>query len=468
MKKRFKKAFKTAISVMLVIATVLALCACGGKKDDGGKTSGDGTEGSSKEDKNKTELVVWHLWGTGTTGVILKELAQKFTDSQDKYKVTILQQGSAVNQRQKLATLEPEEFPALICGTPSATCYYENLSYIKPLQDFLDADEDNWDEALFPNVRTAYSNREGRMIGAPLGVSCSGYYVNVDILKKAGHQLSELTSMEKIVDIAIDVYQKGLIKYGITFGSKNVDLADLLTIQGIDMVNSGNGYDGKVTKSLLSEGETKAMTEKYLQLVAKACDSGSGQKFNATAMSSFCNGNTAFHCATNSYYQDIMLKKPDFEWAFIPFPGIDDGAKYKNCALTEGTGWYIPDSKDETSMQGAYEFVKFMCSTESQVTFSVNTGYIPYTQEAFENQEYVDFVNKNCPSFASLHEKMANAPADMRLPYTFAWDNVLDATSYLLDNVTNHPENDIGKYMDQATKTLDDAITVALMRYRNK
>ncbi len=461
---------KILLVLMAVLCAAALICGCGKKsgKSDSGKSSGDGSDSKDSSSGGKTQIVLWSLYEGNGIGAI-QSYAKKFCEIHKEYTVKAINMGNAVDIRRKMATLSPDEYPALFCGTPSATCYYENLDYVKPLQDFLDKDDDNWEEALFPNIRQAYSNLEGRMIGAPFGMSCGGYYVNTTALEKAGYTLSSLTSYEKIVNAAIDIHDKGYTQYGISFGIKGVDLADLLTLQGVDLIDADNGYSGASTKSLLTEGSTNREVKKLLQLVAKAYKAGAAQNFGTGGMTSFYNGNLAFQVGTNSNMIHVLNNaNGSFKWDFIPFPGIDDNAKYKGVALTEGTGLYITDSGNEKAMQGAYEFIKFLAQPENQAAWATVMGYVPYTEEGFKHQDFVDFANKNCPSLLTLPDKMRNAPQDMRLPYTYAWDYVLDANDYLFDQVSAHPDGDIDSYIKEAADTLNDAITVAAMRYQQK
>lgn len=449
MKKRMKQIGALLLSVMLLA------CGCGtGTK----KTSNNG-----KTESGKTEIVLWHTWGTKNAAHV-QTMADNFNASQDKYEVTLVNQASASMIRQKLAALTPEEYPAIFCGTPTATCYYDSVSYVKPLQDYLDADEENWEDAIYDTVKTAYSNLKGEMIGSPFGVSSAGYFVNVDMLKKAGYSLSDITSFEKVITIANEIYKKGIAKYGIAYSSTGVEILNSMTLQGIDIVDKGNGYEGDITQSLIMEGDTYKALQKHMKLVASSYKEGAAMSYGSEATQSFYNGTLAFYGATNSWSHYIIDNGTDFEWAFVPDKGLDDNAKYKDYALTEGTGFYIANSGNEEAMQGAYEFIKYVAKPENQAFWCSNVGYLPYTEEAATHEDYVSWAQSNCPSLLDLAEKIKNAPADLHGAYTKVPDDLLSIGDFLYSYVSEDPTGDMKPYFEEITETVDEAIEIQSLR----
>lgn len=450
MKKRMKRIGALLLSAMLLLS------GCGGSES----SSGDNT--TTKD--GKTEVVLWHAWGTKNAAHV-QTMADDFNASQDKYEVTLIAQGSAAQIRQKMAILTPEEYPAIFCGTPTTTRYYDGISYVKSLQDFLDKDEDNWDEAIYPSVKSAYSNLDGEMVGAPFGVSSAGYFVNIDMLEKAGYKLEDVTSFEKMVNIAIDVYKKGIAKYGISYSTTGVELINTLTLQGLDIVDNNNGYDGDATECLMLEGDTNAAIEKMMGIVADSYRAGAAMAYgSSSATQSFYNGSVCFYGATNSWTHYIVDNGTDFEWAFIPDHGLDDNAQYKDYALTEGTGFYITNSGNEAQMQGAYEFIKFCALPEQQSMWCSELGYLPYTDAAAKEQVYVDWVTTNCPSLLTLSEKLKNAPAELRGPYTMVPDDLLGINSFLYGYISADPDCDLKEYMEIKCEEVNEAIEIQALR----
>lgn len=454
-----RKILTTVSALAAVCLAIVAFAACGSKKDEGGGKDSSGGKAGSGSDGKKTEIVVWHIWDESTVSTMYK-IAEEFNENSKDYEVSLLSTSSSAYIRRKLATLDQKEFPAMFCGVPYATCYQAGIGYVKPIQDFLDADDDNWDEAIFPNVKAAYSDLDGRMIGFPIGVSSAGFFVNNDILKSAGYSIDQLDTYEKIVNAAIDIHKQGKAKYGISFNCKNVEIMDLLALQGTDMLDQKNGRGGTVTKSLLSEGETGSSVKKITNLVASAYKAGAGF-VGSNNYQAFYAGDLAFCAGTNSnivLFYESMGGGMKFDWTFVPYSGIDGGAKYKDAALCEGTGVFITDSGDEKTMQGAYEFLKYLARPENQSLWCRQLGYVPYTQEALDDADFVKWANDTCPALLELARKIKDAPGDLALPYTYACDYIYDATSKLYDSLTTEPRGDLDSYIKEMTTAVDRGI----------
>ena len=449
------KRFLTLV-IVVILSTSFVLCGCGGVNSD------EPTDG-------KITLDLWHTWGT-QNAAYLNAIVNDFNNSQDTYEVVPVYQTGAAVIRQKMATLKVENYPAIFCGQPTSTCYYDNVSYLKPLQDFLDADSDDWTAEIYPTIKRSYSNLDGKMLGAPFGVSCNGYFVNVEAIRQAGYSVEDLTSFEKIAEVAKAVVNKGVCQYGISFYGTGVELLDMLTMQGQAVVDQDNGYSGSATRSLLDEGETNAALKKALQIYASLYQNKVAYSFGANSsaetMPSFYNGNLAICNTTNSAASYIIGNNLAFEWTFIPAVGIDDNAKYTEWTFTEGTGFYIANSGNEKKMQGAYEFVKFAAEAENQTYWCKKMGYIPYTDEAATAQAYLDWANETVPSLIAVRERIESCPAELHGPYTIVPDEILSGCEKMLSHIAVDPTSDVDTYIDMANEIINEGIEIWALRQK--
>ena len=266
-----KKLIKRCGILVLVLALVCSVFAGCGSTGNSGSGEGDSAN-QPAEEGGKTKLILWSTYGTYGTQY-MKELVDGFNDSQDQYVLEVSSGSDASGIRVKMQTSDPENYPSLICGTSTTMASYAKADYVVPLQQFIDADEEKWTESMYDAVKGCYTDLEGNLLGIPTGVSFNGYLVNVDILEAAGYTIADLTSFEKIAEIAKTAVDKGLCKYGISFAS-GVDLVDMLTMQGVDIVDGNNGYDGEASKSVLMEGESNAALKKAANLIADLFRSG--------------------------------------------------------------------------------------------------------------------------------------------------------------------------------------------------
>lgn len=447
---------KRALILFLAMSLMCGiLVGCGGA---GGNKDGEGSSGV-------TELTLWCSYDEAST-TVLEGLVDKFNEENKQYHMKVENTGTVTTYRTKLLSLKPEDYPSAFFGVSNAMAEYADASYVVPIQKYVDADEDKWTDDMYDNVKVAYSDLEGNLIGGVMGLSTKGYMVNVTMLEAAGYKVDDITSFEKIAEISQAVVDKGLSKYGYCIGDGN-DVYDMLIYQGVDIFDGGNGYTGEITKCLYTEGETNAALKKLLKLQAGLFKSGAAYKNTggtSGCMSMFVNEQTLFWTCTNSFVYEFSDLDINFEWAFVPFTGVDENAKYKNCALTEGTGIFIANSGDEAQHQGAYEFIKFMSRTENQVAWCTYRGYVPYTKEAAADQEWLAYQNDFYPSAGLLMQMMQQTPKELRFPNTQLMAQVLSSNANMKSIIMTEPDTNLDELIQNATDNINESIEIQALR----
>lgn len=444
--------------VVTLLLTLLLVCGCltGCGSDKEQSKTGDG---------GTTELVLWCSY-TEASATKLKEMTEKFNKEYKEYHLTIENAGSVNQYRTKLATMKKTDFPSVFFGVTQAIYEYATAPYTVPLQQYLDKDSDKWTDDMFENVRVSYSDKDGNIIGSPLGVSSKGYLVNVTALNAAGYQLEDITSFEKLAEASKAAVNKGAVKYGYCPGDGS-DIYDMLLYQGVDLFDGGNGYTGDVTKCMYNQGDTYQALKKLLTMQAElystnvAYPNASGTQGGSNL---FVNGQLMFWTCTNSFVYEIEDMNLGFEWAFLPHVGVDDNAKYKGSAMVEGTGLFIANTGNEAEMQGAYEFIKFVAREDNQVFWSTYRGYVPYTNAAAANEDWLAYQKEVFPSSARLIEMIKNTPGELKSPYCKISARAMSVNGDLNGYVMTDPNGDLDGYIKDAVSALQDSIDILIMR----
>ena len=447
--------------LLLALVLVCGLFAgCG--EDSGTAEVGGNNSQTATEPAGKTKLVLWSTYGTYGTQY-MKALVDSFNDSQDEYVLAVSRGSDASGIRVKMQTSDPENYPSLICGTSTTMAAYAKAKYVAPLQQFIDADSEKWTDGLYDAVRRCYTDTEGNLLGIPTGVSFNGYLVNLDLLEAAGYTGEDLTSFEKIAQIATEAVEKDLCKYGISFAS-GVDLVDMLTMQGVDIVDADNGYGGNATKSVLMEGESNAALTKAANIIAELFRKGVALDYGygADCAAIFKSNNLLFWKCTNSSTHNIFTSSSSIRWAFIPSVGVDENAKFKGCALSEGTGIFICNTGNEKEMQGAYEFMKHISKAENQFHFTTGIGYVPYTVEATEI--YMPWAEENFPSASAILEMLKNSPKELGLPFVDVGGEINIAMGDLIGDIAAYPDGDVASFIEDASNAIDNGLKIYAMR----
>ncbi len=447
-----------------------------GTASKGTASKGSGNGNAAEDDGKTVKLKFWCGYGTQTANV-LQKIIDNFNKSQSKYSVTMSNQGGTDELRTKLMSYAQSKLPSLFTGAPLTIAQYAETSYTMPIQGYLDADKDDWEKDMYAQVKASYSDRHGNMIGSPIGLSVTGFGVNVDVLEKTGYNLNNCSSLEAMVKIAKEAVQKGLVKYGFAFNNGQ-DLHEYLEIEGLDIVNNNDGYSGKPTKSLLNSGETKQAILKFLDLSAQLYKTTgpNGQKgaypigagLGNSIAGDFRAGNILFWRNTNSYFGNAFVYakvQPKFKWAFLPANGITDGAEYRNQCISEGTGLFIGNTGKKSEMQGAYEFIKFCAKVESQEIWCTNTTYVPFTKAAAASSKITSWQKENFPDGPRVGETINRSSKDLTACYAATGNEMIYAMLELMAAVADNPDS---KNFDAYIKSCDQRFQQAIDVYASK
>lgn len=449
-----------------------------GGTESGGNNGGAGNTSSSKggtaagtqngnttgkDSGGKRTLQFWCGFGQPSYNTCLS-IADDFNASQNKYVVKVSYNGDSSELRTRLMTLSKSKRPTVFFGTPLTIAQYAENDFCVPLQKFYKDDPDKWADDMYANVRTAYSDKNGNLIGSPVGLSLSGWGVNVDKLAAIGKSVKDCTSFETICGFAKTAKEKGLVTYGITF-NQGQDVHDMLRVQGKDIVDKSNGFGGTPTKSLLKDAKTTGPAFKKLAtLMADLYKNGVAHTYTAgqsghSFASLFKNGDVLFWSNTNSYIGTMLsnVGKPNFNYDFIPTTGIDEQAAHKGESLCEGTGLFIADNGSEADAKGGYELIKFFASVPEQEKFCTQTTYMPFTKSAAASKKIADYHKtiKFDAAAATIRQRLEKSTKDIRGTYAALGNEMTQSLGDFTCAISTIRQN-----MDQ--KTIDSLIEKAI------
>lgn len=112
----------------------------------------------------------------------------------------------------------------------------------------------------------------------------------------------------------------------------------------------------------------------------------------------------AMMVASTANLGDLKSKIGDsFELGTAYFPAVLEGDK--GGVSVGGASLWIMDKDDEEREDAAFEFIKFMVSSESQVKWAQATGYFSVSTEAYELPEMVEYLDAN-PQFKTAIEQL--------------------------------------------------------------
>lgn len=422
--------------------------------------AGGTTEGTGATPTGRTQVNWWTHW-SGTMADPLKEFIEEFNASQDKYQVNYIYQGTTLDVIGKLQSTGKKDLPAMFTGATECVGYFADADYVVPIQKFIN--QDNWDVSdLFPISRMGYSNRNGELVGYPTCNSFAGIYVNLDIFKAAGiDPYTSLNTIEDIYDTCKKIVDGGFAKTGIGFHSDAYWIAMVLSTQGVPAFDNNDGWSGPVTRSVYNEEPTKSALHTLLNTLQNLYKDGYaipyGTDVNVELIPRFAAGEFPILQCTTGFYNKIMLAGANFNIDLLPLFGCDDKRAYQGIPAA-GCGSFIVDNGNKESQQGAYEFIKYMAKPENNARFAMATGYLPQTQKAVDTPVYQEYLRTTFPAAANALKTQANSDGSIRNPLAPIGNEHKEANAILITTITNDPNYNVNKAIDEATVRLTEAV----------
>lgn len=355
---KFKKLTSLALSAVLMTGLMTG---CGSKNNAS-------SEEIVTEITEPVEISFWHAM-SGDLEKTLENLTNKFMEANPNIKVNLQNQSTYNDLQQKMtATLaSPKDLPTLTQAYPHwmiNAMQDELLVDLKPYIENETIGSENYNDML-EGFKTA-SEIDGKIYGMPFNKSTEVIWYNKTLFDELGLEVP--TTFEEFAQVAKTITEKkGIVGAGFDalnnfyttyLKNKGVDFNSETDVTSAESVEAANYYlDG------IKEGYFRiAGTDMYL----------SGPFANET-LGMYVGSN-----AGESFVKQGVDGK--FEIGVAPYPA--------ESVMQQGTDLYMFSNATAEQRTAAFEYLKFLTSTENQITWGVETGYIPATHAAISSDEY--------------------------------------------------------------------------------
>jgi sn-glycerol 3-phosphate transport system substrate-binding protein len=371
---------------MTALALVLLTSACGGGDDDagGGGDKADCPLDALDSANGPVEIRFWHGM-TRANEDALVALTDQFNSSQDKVKVTLVNQTSYEDIQTKYeAGLETGDLPDVVQQQDIFLQKMIDTQTVLPAQACIDAA--NYDTSDFVERTLKYYEVEGTQWALPFNVSNPVLLYNRKAFVTAGLDPdSPPTTLEELRAAAQAIKDAGF-QYGMALKLDAWHLEQFLALQGQEMVNHSNGRESRATEVSFDSAAGEEIFSFLSSMVADGLATttpreGPGQFDNLLGVGSESWGMTIDSSATLGTVFELLQggQYPNVEPAIGALPGrTEDGG-----VLVGGAAIY-DTAKDPAKQAAAWEYMTFLTSPESQAAFSAASGYIPVRMSATE------------------------------------------------------------------------------------
>lgn len=375
---------KTLLILLLVAAMLLQAC---------------GSKGSATKEDGKTVIRFWHSMG-GSVGEGLQKLVDKYNAQSDKYVVKAQYQGEYDDALTKLrsASSGSQVQADIVQVFELGARFMIDSGLITPVQEMID--KDNYDiSQLEPNL-VAYYTIDNKLNSMPFNSSTPLLYYNKDLFEKAG--VSEVPkSLEEMLEVGKKLMDGG-VEMPISLSIYGWWIDQFMIKQELALFDNNNGRSGNPTKTVFVEnGGMVNILEKWKELY----DANIAPNVGRTGgKQEFVSGLSAMTFGSTASLKGILSEVGDkFEVGTAYFPAVNKDDK--GMVSIGGASLYMINSGNDERKAGAWDFIKFMVSPQSQAEWNAATGYFPVNVKAHETETFKENIKKY-PQFETAIDQL--------------------------------------------------------------
>ncbi len=252
-------------------------------------------------DDGKVIVNFWHSM-SGNNLTVLEDIIDEYNESQDDVQVDPIFQGTYRDGFTKInSVIGTEEVPALMQLNEESTKPMIDLGYIKPMQEFIDADDFNI-SSFEEHVLGRYE-MDGQLYSMPFNPSIAVVYYNKDAFEEAGldpesppHTYSEYEEAARELTIGSG---SNVEQYGMNIRNYGWHFEQLVVNQGGYTANNENGRADLATEATINNEEMVTA----LSWIKSMYDEGIYGNFGRSGD----DARDAFFCGNNRNVRRILI-----------------------------------------------------------------------------------------------------------------------------------------------------------------
>ena len=374
------------------------------------------------------EITFWHAM-SGVQEESLKKLTDNFMAENKNITVNLQNQSSYQDLQQKLTatTASPKNLPTLTQAYPDWMLNPISDGLVLQLDNFINHKEigfDNYDDIL-PSFRES-SKINNVIYSIPFNKSTEILWYNKTLFNELG--LKVPTTMDEFTNVAKEIKSKKNIVGGGFDSLSNYYVTYLK--------NEGVIFDSKFDPT--SQASVKAVNY-YLDGIKQGYFRMAGtDKFLSGPFANETLGMFVGSNASESFITNGVNGK--FDIGVAPYP-----AKYK---MQQGTDLFIFSNATAEQQTAAFEYLKFLTTTDNQITWAKETGYIPVRTSALESDEYKNSGSLVAPILVDATQGLFTNPI------LVGADRAYRESATMLEGILADPNGDFKSKLNDFKSTL--------------
>ncbi len=415
-----------------------------------------GCSKSPLDPKKPVTLNMWHNYG-GDMQEAMDTLIDEFNSTIGKDKgivinVTAISSSSELNKSlDMIANDDPgaPDMPDIFTGYPKVAIQFQQKGMLCDLNNYFSEEElSKYVDAFVEEGRLS----DGGLYVFPIAKSTEVLYLNQTLFDKfsaaTGAKAEDLATFEGIAKLSKQYYDwcgKQFYAADSWFNFAEVGVAQ----------KGGSIFDGEAL-SLQGDHFKYIFDTIYTPAVEGGIAVYDGYSSDLSKTGDIV-------CSTGSsagilFYGDTITYKDgtveNVEYSILPYPVFENGSK---TALQRGGGLMVAKT-DEKKEYAACEFIKWLTAAKQNMKFVDETGYLPVTKQAFEQdmEAHLETVEN------AQVKKMLTSVMDMYDDYTFftapTYSSFDSDSSAFEEKLYNILSGDRDKFLDGETVSSADAL----------
>lgn len=409
-----------------------------------------GSTAASTQDGGKTTVEFWYAGGKTAVGVI-QDIVDKYNASQDVYEVKTVTQADYSETYQKVqAAIAGNAAPDLVLLDPSAARVLSEKSILTDLNPYTQKDETFNADDLITAFYEQGADENGKQFALPAYGTTQVLYYNVQAFKDAGVDPSSIETWQDLGEAAAKIKATGKYEYGWEpmWGPDNlIDAA---------FSNGASVFSADGTKVTINSKEWADVFEQFRKWIHEdetmaIHSGGQGWEYWYATIDDVIQNKAGGYTGSSGDQADLdfnivqAMEQPAWSSSTTSSPTAT--------ALTMS----VFENSSEAEKQGAYEFLRYFMSVESQVAWNTTVGYVAVNKQILDDPTYQEFLESH-PQAAVPFSQAEHASL---YPVDPTNGQVYDALKIAADKIEidNVPAQ---QALDEAQKTAQEALDAVL------
>lgn len=333
----------------------------------------------------KTTVEFWYAGGKTAVGVI-QDIVDKYNESQDKYEVKTVTQADYSETYQKLqAAIAGNAAPDLVLLQPSAARTLDEKNLLTDLNTYTEKDSTFNKDDLITAFYNQGTDEDGKQFALPAYGTTQVLYYNVQAFKDAEVDPESIQTWQDLGDAAAKIKATGKYEYGWEpmWGPDN--MIDAAFSNGASVFSE----DGK--KVTINSQEWVDVFEQFRKWIHEdktmaIHSGGQGWEYWYATIDDVIQNKAGGYTGSSGDQADLdfnivqAMEQP--AWS----------SKTKSQPTATALTMSVLNSSSDEEKQGAYEFLRYFMSVDSQVTWNTSVGYVAVNKQIMEDDTYKAFL----------------------------------------------------------------------------